>query len=96
MAFTRTHRYTVPPADVDELIARRATLIATIRASYPGLTETRLTRLEDGSYTDVWRWDTVEQMRKVFAAIPRIPEVRAAMSLTREATALNGEIIDER
>ena len=96
MTIVRAHRYTVPPADVDELIARRARLIAAIRGAHPGLNETRLTRLEDGTYTDVWRWDSAEQMRAALKAIPTIPEARAAMSLTREATSLNGEIIDER
>jgi hypothetical protein len=36
-----------------------------------------------------------EQMQAALAAMP-IPEARAAMSLTRDATAVNGEIIDER
>jgi hypothetical protein len=58
MAVSRTHRYTVDPADLEELIARRTTVIAAIRAAHPGLTEARLTRLEDGTYTDVWRWDS--------------------------------------
>src|SRR6266540_3961152 len=44
MAVSRTHRYIVDPADLDELIARRATLIAAIRAAHPGLAEARLTR----------------------------------------------------
>lgn len=52
MPASRTHRYTVGPADLDELIARRATLINAIRAAHPGLAETRLTRLEDGTFTD--------------------------------------------
>jgi hypothetical protein len=96
MPVARTHRYTVDPANLDEMLAKRATVIAAIRSSHPGLTETRLTRLEDGTYTDVWRWDSAEQMRAAFAAVPAIPEARAAMSLTRDATAVNGEIIDER
>jgi EmrB/QacA subfamily drug resistance transporter len=95
MSVARTHHYTLDPADLDELLARRATLIATVRESYPGLTETRLTRLADGTYTDVWRWDSTEQMQAALAAAPTIPEARAAMSLTRHLTALNGEIIDE-
>jgi hypothetical protein len=95
MAASRTHRYTIDPADLDELIARRATLIAAIRAAHPGLAEARLTRLEDGTFTDVWRWDSAEQLQAALAAMP-IPEARAAMSLTRDATAVNGEIIDER
>lgn len=96
MAVVRAHHYTVDPADLDELITLRAKLIATIRTAHPGLTETRLTRLEDGTFTDVWRWDSAEQMQAAFPAVASIPEARAAMSLTRDATALNGEIIDER
>ena len=96
MAAARTHRYTVDPADLDELIARRATLIAAIRAAHPGLAEAQLTRLEDGTFTDVWRWDSAEQMQAALADMARFPQARAAMSLTRDATAVNGEIIDER
>src|SRR2546430_412357 len=51
------------PADLDELLARRATLISAVRAAYPGLAQTLLTRLDDGSYQDAWRWDSAEQMK---------------------------------
>jgi hypothetical protein len=95
MAVTRTHHYTVDAADLPELLTRRAAVIDAIRAAHPGLTHTRLTRLEDGTYTDTWRWDTAAQMQTALAAMP-IPQARAAMSLTRDATALDGEIIDER
>jgi len=96
MAVSRTHRYTIDPADLDELIARRATLIAAIRAAHPGLAEARLTRLEDGTFTDVWRWDSAEQMQAALADMARFPQARAAMSLTRDATAVDGEIVDQR
>ena len=96
MAVSRTHRYTVDPADLDELIARRATLIAAIRAAHSGLAEARLTRLEDGTCTDVWRWESPEQMRAALADMPRFPQARAAWSLTRDATHVDGEIVDER
>jgi hypothetical protein len=96
MAVSRTHRYTVDPADLDELLARRATLITAIRAAHPGLAEARLTRLEDGTFTDVWRWDSAEQMQAALADMARFPQARAAMSLTRDRTAVDGEIVDER
>jgi hypothetical protein len=96
MAVVRTHRYTIDPADLDELMARRATLIAAIRAAHPGLAEARLTQLEDGTFTDVWRWDSAEQMQAALADMARFPEARAAMSLTRDATAVDGDIVDER
>lgn len=91
----RTHHYRVDPADFDEFAAKRATLIATVRASYPGLAEARLTRLDDGTYTDAWRWESAEQMRAAFPAMS-LAEASAAMALTRDATAQNGEIVDER
>jgi hypothetical protein len=52
MALVRTHHYTVDPADLPELLARRAAVIAAIRAAHPGLSHTRLTRLDDGTFTD--------------------------------------------
>jgi hypothetical protein len=95
MAVVRTHHYRTDPADLDELLAQRAGLIAAVRAAYPGLAGTRLTRLEDGSYRDAWRWDTAAQMQ---AALPatELLEARAAMSLVRDYTADYGEIVDER
>lgn len=95
MAVVRSHHYTVNPATIEEFLARRATLITAIRAAYSGLAEARLTRLEDGTYTDTWRWDTAGQMQAAFPAMS-LPEAGAAMSLTQDATAQNGEIIDER
>jgi hypothetical protein len=96
MTIVRAHRYTVDPADLDELISRRSALIDAVRAAHPGLIETRLTRLDDGTFTDVWRWDSAEHMGAALADIRNFPEAPAAMSLTRDATAVNGEIIDER
>ena len=95
MAVIRTHRYSVDPADLDKLLALRASLVAAIRAAYPGLAEVRLTRLEDGSYTDSWRWDSAAQMQAAFPATA-LPDAHAALALAREYTASYGEVIDER
>jgi hypothetical protein len=40
MAVIRTHHYTVDLADLPELLARRAVVIAAIRAAHPGLSHT--------------------------------------------------------
>jgi len=96
MADIRIHRYAVDSADYEEFLARRETLIATIRADHPGLVETRLIHLDDGTYVDTWRWESPEQMRAAGAAAPGIPEVAAAMSLVRDRTAADGQIVDER
>ena len=95
MTVTKTHHYTVGEADLYELLARRAALITAVRAAYPGLTGTQLTRLEDGTFTDTWCWDTAKRMRAARPAT-ELPEARAAMSLVRDHTARKGEVLDER
>ena len=96
MADVRIHRYVVDPADVAELLTRRAALITAIRADHPGLAEARLIRLEDGTFIDAWRWDSAEQMQAALASAPTLPEVAAAMSLTRDRSTEDGEIVDEQ
>jgi hypothetical protein len=95
MTDIRIHRYSVDAGDVDDLIARRATLIDAIRGSFPGLIETRLIRLEDGTFVDAWRWDSAEQMQAALVASP-FPEAGPAWSLTRGSSSEDGEIVDER
>jgi hypothetical protein len=94
MADIRIHRYSVD--DLDEFLARRADLITAIRADHPGLVEARLIRLEDGTLVDTWRWRSADEMRVALEAAPSFPEAGAAMSLTRNASADDGEIVDER
>ena len=97
MADIRTHHYAVDPADLDELIARRATLIEAMRAAHPGLKHTRLTRLADGTFSDVWRWESAEQMQAAAADMARFrPLAGAAWALTSDATSIDGEVVDER
>jgi Antibiotic biosynthesis monooxygenase len=95
MADFRIHRYRVDPADVEELQARRRTLIDAIRAAHPGLRETRLIRVEDGTYIDAWRWDSAEHMQAALAAAP-FPEAGPAWFLTQEATSEDAEVVEER
>jgi len=96
MPVVRIHHYRVEADRLDALLAQRATLIDGIRRANPGLTETRLTRLEDGSYSDTWRWESAEQMLAAIGASQGFPLVDATMALTQDATAETGEIVDER
>jgi hypothetical protein len=96
MTLVRHHHYTLDPSDLPEHLARRAKAIGAIRAGHPGLVQTRLTRLEDGTFTDTWHWDTAEHMRAAFASSRKIPEIGPAMALMRDNSAQNGEVIDER
>jgi hypothetical protein len=92
----RTHTYRVEPSKLEQLLAQRANLIAGIRAANPALVETRLTRYEDGTYTDVWRWESAEQMTIALTAAAGFPLVGATLALTHDAAVQNGEILDER
>ncbi|WP_147942127.1 hypothetical protein [Microbispora sp. CSR-4] len=96
MSAVRSHRYSVPEADLEEFLARRTSLIATIGEGHPGLIRTVLVQLEDGTYTDTWHWESGEQMGAALAALPTFPEAPLTMALTKDATALNGRVIDER
>lgn len=96
MSAVRTHTYQVAPGNLEQLLTQRADLIAGIRAANPGLLQARLTRHEDGTYTDVWHWESTEQMTAALAASAGFPLVGATLGLTHDASAQNGEIIDER
>ncbi|GAA3142121.1 hypothetical protein GCM10010466_36350 [Planomonospora alba] len=96
MSVVRSHAYSVDPADLEEFLARRASLIGTVRETHPGLTRTRLVELEDGTYSDTWHWESDAQMGAALAAISTFPEAPLTMALTRNATALNGRVVDER
>lgn len=95
-AVVRVHRYRVDPDQISALLTRRAILIDEIRSTNPGLTETRLSLLDDGSYNDTWRWESAEHMLAAIGNTRNSPLINAAMTLTTDATAQNGEVIDER
>ncbi|GIH93936.1 hypothetical protein ACFFMN_15715 [Planobispora siamensis] len=96
MSVIRTHTYSVDPADLEEFLARRASLIGTVRETHPGLTTTRLVKLDDGTYSDTWHWESDAQMGAALAAIATFPEAPLAMALTKDATVQNGQVVDER
>ncbi|MEW9528267.1 hypothetical protein [Microbispora sp. NPDC049125] len=95
MSAVRSHHYSVAEADLEEFLARRTSLIATVRKTHPGLMAALLIRLDDGTYNDIWRWETAQQMGAALAAIGTFPEAPLTMALTKDATAQNGRIVDE-
>jgi hypothetical protein len=96
MTFVRTHSYAVAPADLDEFLKHRTSLITTIRASHPGLTEVRLTRLDDGTYTDAWHWDSLEHRDAALRAIADFTDATLSMARTRDRSVQDGEVVDLR
>ena len=54
---------------MEKFLVQRAELIGQWRAAGFDLVETRLYRLEDGMYLDIWRWASNEVMSKAFDTI---------------------------
>jgi hypothetical protein len=95
MALIRTVRFTADPADADLVLERRGQLIAAIRARYAGPTETRLVRVDDRTWLDMWRWDSPEILSAALAGAPQLPEAAAAFAIARDITAEQGEVVAE-
>jgi hypothetical protein len=96
MATVRAHRYTLAPDQVEQFLAQRTELIGQWRAAGLDLVETRLYRLEDGMYLDIWRWASDEVMAKAFDTMGELPLIGATMRMTREHSAVDGDLVDER
>lgn len=96
MAAVRTHRYIVETGNLATMLEHRATLIDGIRSGNAAFRDATLIRMEDGSYLDIWRWDSAEDMRRAAEAAGKIPIVGATLSLTTDHTIIDGEILDRR
>jgi len=96
MSVVRSHTYSVDPANLEEFLARRASLIGTIRETHPGLTMALLIKLDDDRYSDTWHWASAAQLGAALAAIHTFPEAPLTMALTKDPTAQNGQVVDQR
>ena len=96
MTVARFARFHVEPANVDEMISKRAALIAAIRDRFPGLTEARLARLDERTWVDVWRWESTADLQRALRGGPTVPEAPAVFALAQELTTEDAEIVDER
>lgn len=96
MATVRTHRYTVETGSLATMLELRTHLIDGIRSDNPALAEATLIKLDDGSYLDIWRWDTAEGMRRAAQVAGSIPLVGATLTLTADHSVLDGEVLDRR
>ncbi len=96
MAVVRTHRYIVETGKLAQLLEQRSALIQGIRSASPEFTEATLIRQEDGSYLDIWRWESASAMQGAAAAAQNFPLARATISLTTEHSVVDGEVLDRR
>jgi hypothetical protein len=96
MAVVRTHRYTVETGKLAQLLEQRTKLIQGIRSANPAFTEATLIRQDDGSYLDIWRWESAEAMRGAAQAAKNFPLAGATLALTTDHTVVDGEVLDVR
>ncbi|HEX8006998.1 MAG TPA: hypothetical protein VF482_11285 [Trebonia sp.] len=95
MALIRTTRFTTDPADVGTVLERRKKLLEAVRAAFGGPTETRLIRVDEETWVDMWRWDSPETLRVALEGAPRLPEAAPAFAVVRDVTAEQGDVVDE-
>lgn len=96
MAVFELARYRADPSKDDELQTRWRAAVEAIRAAFPELREASLARLADGTWIDVWRWDTNDAAQRAAAEAPAIPEAAALFGLIDEVVAMeHAEIASE-
>lgn len=96
MATVRTHRYAVEAGNLAAMLERRTSLIDGIRSANPAFAEATLITLEDGSYLDIWRWNSAAEMQRALQNAASSPLARETLRLTTDHTVLDGELLDER
>jgi hypothetical protein len=60
MAVLELARFKVGIGKAEAMVSSRDDMMAAMRARFPGLIEARLARLDEETWIDVWRWDTLE------------------------------------
>ena len=96
MSVLRLTRLTVDADRADEMLLRRAALIEAVRGMTDGLTDTRLARVDEETWLDVWRWDSGEALDEVAATAPTLQVAQAAFAVVRDAQVERYELVDER
>lgn len=94
MTVARFARFQTEPAAVDEMITKRAALIDAIRQRFPGLVETRLGRLDERTWIDVWHWESDAHLQRALEGGPTIAEGPAVFALTQNLTTEDAEIVE--
>ncbi|GAA5092229.1 hypothetical protein [Nocardia iowensis] len=96
MAVVRTHRYTVVTGKLAQLLEQRTLLLRGIRSANAAFTAATLIRQDDGSYLDIWRWESAEAMRGATDRLQNFPLAAATAALTTGHSVVDGKVLDER
>ncbi len=96
MAVFELARFKVDPSDAAKMLASRDEMIAAMRARFPGLLEARLARLDDQTWIDVWKWETLAAAKTAAEHAPSVPEAETMFSLIKEVESMeHAEILHE-
>ena len=96
MAAIRFARFHVESTDADEMISKRAALVDAIRHRFSGLVQAHLTRLDERTWIDVWRWESHADLQRALEAGPTFAEAPAVFALIQDLSTEDGELVDER
>jgi hypothetical protein len=98
MTTIRIDRYTVDPANAESLLALRRTLVAAVREKVTGLVTARLAKAEDGTWVDLWQWESREQAMQAvaLAGSGELPQAGAAFALATEHTTEFLDLVDDQ
>jgi hypothetical protein len=93
MTVLRLDRFTIDPADSEELRSRHAALVAAAKDAFPGLLGVELAQVDDQTWIDVWRWNSLASAQAAVAGAPSIPQAGAAFSITKDLTVEFAEVV---
>jgi hypothetical protein len=97
MSVLRITRFETDPARTGEMIDRRTALLSALQDAFPGLTESRLARIDEKSWIEVTQWDSAEHLQTALERGPAsLPEAGALFALAMNATAETAEIVATR
>ena len=94
MTVLRLDSFTIDPADTGELLTRHSALAAVAKDAFPGLIDVQLAKIDDQTWIDVWRWDSLANAQAAAAQGPTIPEAGAAFSLTKSLAVEYADVLD--
>lgn len=89
-------RYHVDIDKAEQLRSRWPAAVAAVRARFPGLIDASLARLDERTWIDVWRWETLEAATAAAAGAGDLPEVAAMFALIDEVVAMEHAEVVER
>lgn len=96
MAVLELARFKVDPGRAAQMLESRDAMVAAMRARFPGLIEARLARLDDATWIDVWKWESLQRAKDAAAAAAGVPEAAALFSLISEVESMeHAEIVHE-